>query len=188
MDSQPTDQKNQSNQNIQKIAVIGNAGAGKTTLSRRLHEIYQIPLTHVDSIQFVAGMQIRPYKESIQMLNQIQDQDSWIIDGYGPLDILQPRLQKADRIVFIDFPIWRHYWWCTKRQIQNIWSRRQELPEECNELTWQHTLKLFKTIHRVHKLMRPELLRILQREQLKNKVVRISHLKEWNEVFQKGFN
>lgn len=167
---------------IKKIAVVGNAGGGKTALSRRLAKIHDLPLTHVDSIQFVRGMQIRPHKESIQILKEIQDQESWIIDGYGPLDIIEKRFQAADLVVFIDFPLWRHYWWCTKRQIQNLWSKRPELPEGCDEATLAHTMKLYKTLWRVHKLMRPELLRIFARKNLKDKIIYVRTLKEWKRV------
>lgn len=164
-----------------KIAVVGNAGGGKTTLSRRLAQKYQLPLIHVDSIQFLPGaqMKIRPYKESIQILSEIQNQAAWIIDGYGPLDILIQRFELADQIVFIDFPIWRHFWWCTKRQIQNIWSRRTELPEGCDEVNWAHTLKLYRGIWSAHKQMRPELLRIFAKEKFRGKMIYIHSLAEW---------
>ncbi|MBV2169807.1 MAG: hypothetical protein KUL82_13970 [Bdellovibrio sp.] len=171
---------------VKRIAVVGNAGGGKTTLSRRLAEIHCLPLTHVDAIQFVAGMKIRPHAESIAILNQVQNQDSWIVDGYGPLDIIEKRFLLADHIVFIDFPLWRHYWWCTKRQIKNLWSRRQELPEGCEERNLSHTLKLYKTLWRVHKQMRPELLRIFGREKLRSKMVYIRTKADWDRVFRKG--
>lgn len=175
-----------SEQRPSRIVVVGNAGGGKTTLSRRLAELYQLPLTHVDSIQFIPGMKIRPYPESIQILESLQNQPMWIIDGYGPLDIIEKRFALADRIVFIDFPLWRHYWWGTKRQIQNLWSRREELPEGCDERSWQHTAKLYKSIWNVHKQMRPELLRIFGREQLKGKMVFVRSMKEWRRVWLNG--
>lgn len=172
---------------IKKIAVIGNAGGGKTALSRHLARYYDLPLVHVDSIQFIPGMKIRPYKESISLLLEHEAQEKWIIDGYGPLDIIEKRFLKSDRIVFIDFPIWRHYWWCTKRQIQNLWSRRSELPEGCDERSWEHTVKLYKTLWRVHKQMRPELIRILNRENLRDKVVTIHTLSQWKTLARQGF-
>jgi adenylate kinase family enzyme len=171
-----------------KIAVIGNAGAGKTVLARQLAKRYHLPITHVDSIQFIAGMKIRPHKESIALLTEVQNQESWIIDGYGPLDIIEKRFQLADRIVLIDFPLWRHYWWATKRQIQNLWSPRKELPEGCSELSWEHTKKLYKTIGNVHRLMRPELLRILNRDQNKGKVVWIRNLSQLKRISRFGFS
>ena len=171
----------------QKIAVVGNAGGGKTTLSRRLAAIYGLPLTHVDSIQFVAGMRIRPYAESIAILEGIQQGPAWIIDGYGPLDIIEKRFALADQVLFIDFPLWHHYWWCAKRQIQNLWSRREELPADCDELTWTHTLKLFKTMKKMHQQMRPELLRIFSRDSLKDKVVFVRRYEDWQRIFHRGF-
>jgi adenylate kinase family enzyme len=171
---------------IHRIAVIGNAGGGKTTLARRLAEIHVLPLTHVDAIQFLPGMVIRPHQESIRILREIQGQEKWIIDGFGPLDILQERLAKSERIILIDFPLWRHYWWCTKRQIKNLWSRRAELPEGCNEATWSQTVKLYKTLWQVHTKMRPELLRILAREAHKEKVLTIRTLSAWNHLHKHG--
>ena len=173
---------------IHRIAVIGNAGAGKTTLSRNLARVHNLPLTHVDAIQFVAGMKIRPHAESIQILNEIQAGENWIVDGYGPLDILETRLARADRIVMIDFPLWRHYWWCSKRQIKNLWSPRAELPEGCDEVSFAQTVKLFKALWRVHQQMRPELLRILGRDKYKKKVVMVHTLQQWRRIFRHGLD
>lgn len=170
----------------QKIAIIGNAGGGKTTLSRRLAQLYHLPLTHIDAIQFVDDLKIRPYKESIVILNEIQNQKAWIIDGYGPLDIIQQRFQLADKIVLIDLPLWRHYWWCTKRQVLSLWRPRAELPAGSREATWSHTMKMYKTIWRVHTQMRPELLRILARESFRDKVLFVRTLADWQQLFREG--
>src|SRR6476469_9572348 len=102
-------------------------------------------------------MKIRPLPETRAALNEITAQENWLIDGYGPLDMIEKRFGLADVVVFIDFHLSRHIWWCTKRQIQSFWSKRSELPEGCNEATWEHTVKLFKALWRVHKQMRPEL-------------------------------
>lgn len=172
---------------IQKIAVIGNIAGVKTQLSKRLAELHKLPLTHIDTLQFLPGMIIRPHNETKEILNGITDnQEKWLIEGFGPLDILEKRLRLADRIVFIDLPLWRHYWWCTKRQVKNLWSPRKELPEGCNELTLNHTKKLFKTLWQIHTKMRPELTRILNREYLKDKVLFVRTMKEWNKIHKTG--
>lgn len=171
---------------IKRIAVIGNSGGGKSALSRKLAEHYHLPLTHIDSIQFLPGMVIRPLDETRAQLNDITAKDRWIIDGYGPLDLLETRMALATHILFIDFPIWRHFWWCTKRQIKNIWTKRPELPDGCNELTFQHTIKLFKTVWRVHNKMRPEMLKILNRPVYSNKTRMIRSLSDWQELAHRG--
>lgn len=168
-----------------KIAVIGNSGGGKTTLSRRLGEVYKIPVTHVDSIQFVPGMKIRPMDETRKLLNEIVDQEKWLIDGYGPLDLIEKRFQAADKIIFIDFPLPRHCWWSIKRQLKSFLGiKRTELPSGCYENSIPHTIKLFKTIWRVHHQMRPELVRILNRDNLKGRVVFIKTLAEWQALYK----
>jgi len=40
---------------MKKVAVFGNAGAGKSTLARRLAEITGLPLYPIDMIQFPDG-------------------------------------------------------------------------------------------------------------------------------------
>ncbi|MFN7729722.1 MAG: isopentenyl transferase family protein [Bdellovibrio sp.] len=171
---------------LQKIAIIGNTGGGKTTLARRLAKLHGLPVTHVDSVQFLPGMKIRPHAQSIEILDEVQTQDEWIIDGYGPLDILEERLGLADQIVMLDFPLWHHAWWCTKRQLKNYWSPRAELPAGCSETSWAQTRKLFKTLKTVHEKMRPEMLRILQRPELAPKVIYIRNKKQWNQIFDEG--
>ncbi len=171
---------------IQKIAVIGNIAGGKTWLARRLAQIHNLPLTHVDSIHFLPGLKIRPTAEARELILEIENQTSWIIDGYGPLDLIEKRFAKADRLVLVDLPLARHLWWCSKRQIKNLFTKREELPEACNEASWQHTQKLFQTLWKMHLQMRPELLRILAREPLREKVISIHSLSELKFYSLKG--
>lgn len=171
---------------LKRIVIIGNAGAGKTTLSRALSQHHSLPVTHVDSIQFLPGMKIRPHAESIRILTEVEAGESWIIDGYGPLDIIERRFQAADKIIFIDFPIWRHYFWCAKRQLKNAFKRRVELPEGCDEFSLAQTNKLFRSIRQEYLKMRPELTRILNRENLKSKLIWVRTYSEWLRLFQNG--
>ena len=40
---------------MRRVAVFGNAGAGKSTLARRLAELTELPLYPIDMIQFPTG-------------------------------------------------------------------------------------------------------------------------------------
>lgn len=164
---------------MKRIAVLGNSCAGKTTLSRKIQEQTGLPLYHVDSYQFDSQLNIRPYKETIEVLKKIQAQEVWIIDGYGPLDLLIDRMRLADEIVFLDFPLWRHYYWFFKRQFYSLFRRRSELPKGVSELSFAHLIKGLRGIKKVHLQMRPELLRILQRAELQNKVKIITELDQY---------
>lgn len=163
-----------------KISIIGNVASGKSTLARFLSKRKNLPVTHIDSIQFLPDLTIRPYAETIKTLSAIQDQPEWIIDGYGPLDILEARLKLSDQIIFIDLPIWLNYFWLMKRQIKNLFSPRAELPVGSSELSWAHTRKLIRSVDQIHYKMHPELRRILKKDIYQNKVVLIQSASELN--------
>jgi adenylate kinase family enzyme len=168
-----------------RIAIIGNSCAGKTRLASQLARRYHLPLIHVDQIQFMEGLKFRPYPESIQILEVEQNRPQWIIDGFGPLDILEKRLQQADWIIMIDLPLRTHYYWAIKRVIKNIFiGQRKELPPNSSERKLEHIIKLFKTIYQIHTKMRPEMLRILSRDTLKTKTTMIHSVREWNQTFK----
>ncbi len=171
---------------MNRIAIIGNGGGGKTTLSRRLKDLYSLPLTHVDSIQYLTGMKNRAETETRKVLNDLADQEQWIIDGFGPMDVMVSRFLKADRVVFVDLPIWRHYWWCTKRQIKSLWSPRTELPDNCNEATFSHTFQLFNILWRVHSQIRPKLIELFNKSAMTNKVITVKTISDWNKIFKEG--
>jgi adenylate kinase family enzyme len=168
---------------IKRIAIIGNGGGGKTTLAKALAEKYSLPLIHVDSIQYLAEMKVRNPQETTKILNQHVGEQAWLIDGFGSFEVMKHRFEQADKVIFIDFPLWRHYFWCTKRQIKSLWAPRTELPDDCNEATFSYTIKLFKILWRVHTQIRPKLIDLFNQPDLKNKVVRVSTLAQWNRIF-----
>jgi hypothetical protein len=68
---------------MKKVAVFGNAGGGKSTLSKRLSQITGLPLHILDKIQFRSGGAEVPPEEYKQIHQQILVSDRWIIDGFG---------------------------------------------------------------------------------------------------------
>lgn len=166
-----------------RIAIIGNSCGGKTRLAKKLAGKYRLPLIHVDKIQFMSGLKFRPFSESIEILKLEQAKSHWIIDGFGPLDILEERLKLAEQIIMVDLPINTHYFWACKRVLKNIFShQRSELPPNSSERNWNHIVKLFKTIHQIHTKMRPEMLRILSRDSYKNKTLLIQTTKDLDQL------
>lgn len=171
---------------LKKIAVIGNGGGGKTTLSRKIAVRHSLTLIHVDSIQYLSGMKVRPIEETSTILNKIANSESWLIDGFGSLEVMEKRFKAADLVVFIDFPIWRHYWWCTKRQVMSYWRPRSELPFGCSEVGIIRTIKLYKTLWRVHTQIRPRLLQIFALPEISSNIMHIKKLSEWEALYRAG--
>lgn len=48
---------------IKKIAIMGGPGTGKTTLADQLHEICNLPVIHIDGINYKPNWKTRDTKE-----------------------------------------------------------------------------------------------------------------------------
>jgi tetratricopeptide (TPR) repeat protein len=155
---------------IKKISVIGNSCSGKTTLSLRMKDLFSVPVHHVDSVQYLPGMLWRDPNETRAVLKDVADTSEWIIDGLGPLKILEDRLQNSDLIVVLRPPLWKLYARLAVRQFKGLFKRRPELPPGCFESTPSHTLKMIKTIWNVHSGLWPQLDRIFKQDIYKDKL------------------
>jgi len=102
---------------MKRVAVFGNAGGGKSTLSKRLADLTRLPLYPLDSIQFRAGGGKIPHEEYLKAHAGLLRQDAWIIDGFGCVTSAWERFSRADTLVYIDLPLITHHWWVTKRLI-----------------------------------------------------------------------
>lgn len=89
--------------NIKKIAIIGNAGSGKSFLAQKLHTIFKLPVYHLDQYFWKPGWVESDRTEYEKIHNALCDKDEWIIDGMN-LRFLEYRVQKADMIIFLDTP------------------------------------------------------------------------------------
>ena len=89
---------------MKKIMIIGCPGSGKSTFSRVLHKITDIPLFHLDMMYWNADRTtVDKLNFREQLINTIQ-KNEWIIDGnYG--STIELRLQACDTVIFLDYPL-----------------------------------------------------------------------------------
>ena len=139
-----------------RIAVIGNATGGKSTLCRQLSAARNLPYFAIDRIQWRPGWKPVSAAEFAEAHADLLARPAWIIDGFGPWHEVKKRFDLADIIVFVDHPLWLHYWWATKRQVASIFFGRPDGPEGCPMLPV--TFRLFRMMWRLHRDLRPKLL------------------------------
>lgn len=89
--------------NYKKIIVIGCSGAGKSTFSRKLHEITKIDLYHLDTLYWNSDGTHIQRSELIEKQEKIISGERWIIDGNFKRT-LEMRIKNADLIFFFDLP------------------------------------------------------------------------------------
>ncbi|MFC3746117.1 DNA topology modulation protein [Paenibacillus sp. GCM10012306] len=120
-----------------KIMIIGSNGSGKSTFSRELGEILQLPVYHLDLYFWKPGWVQTPNEEWVDLIKGLVEREEWIIDGYygRTLDI---RMQAADVIVLFDLSPWITTYRVIKRRIQYHGKSRPDLNEACPEsIDWE---------------------------------------------------
>ena len=146
---------------MNKVMVIGNGGGGKTTLAQRLAQAYDLPLTEIDALQFQAGWARTPEPELRAAVAAVQSGARWLIDGFGPWELIEERARLADTLIFVDHPIWVHFWWACERQMAV--ARGEERlggPADCDLRAV--TGQMFETIWWVHEHLRPQLVTLVE--------------------------
>jgi adenylate kinase family enzyme len=164
---------------LKRFAIIGNGGGGKTTLARSLGSARGLPVHHVDSIQYQPGWKRTADDECDAVLDELAGRPRWIIDGFGNDHVIERRLRVADAVVFVDFPLWRHYWWAAKRLWLSRGGQRVELPPDCPEFTLSYTWKLLKVMWIVDREYRPWFRRLIAELPDATRVFHIRSLRDW---------
>lgn len=117
---------------MRRILVIGSGGAGKSTVARRLGQVLDLEVNHLDKFYWKPGWVESPADEWLQTVTDLSNRESWIIDGnYG--GTLEVRLQKCDTIVFLDMPRLLCLWRIVKRSLQYHGESRPDMTEGCPE-------------------------------------------------------
>ena len=142
-----------------KVAILGNAGGGKSTLCKLLSTAKNLPVYQLDKLQWNPGWIASPPDEFNARHDQLLNRDRWIIDGVATFESINSRLKAADTIIFIDHPLWVHYWWAAKRQFMCIFRPRPDFIPGCPMLpkTWE----LAKMIWQIDKHLKPAILKLI---------------------------
>lgn len=140
---------------MKRIAIIGNAGGGKSTLARRLSKALDIPHFEIDTFQWRADWTQAPAEEFAAQHDEILAGEAWILDGVAGWESVEKRLACADTIVFVDLPLWMHFWLAAERQFD--WLQGDAADKPAGYPTPPPTRDLFETIWKVDRDWLPRL-------------------------------
>ncbi len=88
---------------MNRILVIGNAGAGKSTFARQLGGKLALPVVHLDSHYWRPGWQTPEIKTWRQQIMTLVESPAWVMDG-NYINTFDIRLPCADGLVWLDHP------------------------------------------------------------------------------------
>lgn len=143
---------------MKRILIIGPGGSGKSTLSRELGNILNLPVIHLDKYFWKPHWIQTPDDEWEQFVKEIVDQEQWIMDG-NYSKTLEIRLKRADTIIFLDLPRILSIYRIIKRRILYHGKTRPDLNNECPEkLDWA----FIKWVWNYKKTRRSKILNMLE--------------------------
>lgn len=129
---------------MKKIVVFGKPGSGKSTLSKNLSSATGIKLHALDSIVYKKDGGLVDRKTYDKAHENILSSDSWIIDGFGPIESFNKRLDVADTLIYIELPYVISYWLVTKRFLKGLVVKPEGWPDGSSVL--KGTLESYKTL------------------------------------------
>ncbi|MDF1596757.1 MAG: adenylate kinase [Acidimicrobiia bacterium] len=109
---------------MQRVAVVGTSGSGKTTVSGRLAAMLGVPHVELDSLHWEPGWTEAHPEVLRRRVESALSADQWVVDGnYSAVrDLIWP---KADTLVWLDYRLARVMWQVTTRTARRIATREE---------------------------------------------------------------
>ena len=167
---------------MKKVAVFGNTGGGKSTLSKRLSQITGLPLHVLDKVKYQSGGTEVPPEDYKRAHQQILATDRWIIDGFGCMETLWLRLEEADSLVYVDLPLYVHFWWVTKRLITGYFKPPAGWPSKSPIL--KSSINSYRVLWLCHKYLTPKYPEYIEQAQSIKSVYHIRSTKQISQFFE----
>jgi len=142
---------------VQRVAILGAGGSGKSDLARQIAARTGLPVTHLDVLFWREGWTPAPTDEATAKLAAVVAGERWVVDG-NFLTEDASRFARADTVIFLDLPRRTCLWRIAKRLVRDRRRERADLPDGCRESFDPDGIRW---IWRYRRRDRPNVLRLL---------------------------
>ena len=115
-----------------KIQICGYSASGKSTFAKKLKEIYQVEVLHLDKIHFSSGWIERSNEEMSEDVLQFIKREDWIIDG-NYTKIAPQRFDECNQLFYFNFNRFKCITNAIKRYFKHRHTTREDMAQGCEE-------------------------------------------------------
>jgi adenylate kinase family enzyme len=117
---------------LQRLVIIGRPGSGKSTLARNIGARLGLPIVHLDQHYFGPRWALPEPGAWAGTVKRLADEERWVMDGNYSAT-LEPRLNRADAVLFLDLPRPRAMIAVIGRLIRHYGRVREDAAAGCPE-------------------------------------------------------
>ncbi len=119
---------------MERIAIVGCGGSGKSRLARVLGARLGITPVHLDALYYDKDWQPLDQETFASLQHELVAAPRWIIDG-NYASTLPIRLAAADTVIFLDLPGWACLWGIAARRLRHGGGQHQAIGVY-DRITW----------------------------------------------------
>ena len=172
---------------MKRIMVVGAPGSGKSTLAAKLGEVTGLPVYHMDKIHYKPGWVERSREEKDALTHEVHLKDLWVFEG-GHSSTYAERYDRADTLIWLDFPLGLRLFRVLKRSIRYHGKTRPDLADGCPERFDKETIEFIRYIWRTRHTARAKLLHLYEADSPEMQKVRLTDLKSVNQFINEFKN
>jgi adenylate kinase family enzyme len=154
---------------MERIAIVGCSGGGKSTLAIGLGARQSLPVAHLDNLFWKPGWKECALEEFRPKVEAAAAGERWIIEG-NFTSASHLRFARADTVVWIELPILLCLWRAFRRMLLSFGRVRPDLAPGCPE---QFDLAFYRYIVDWNRVTRPKMARVLAQFAPDARLVRI---------------
>ncbi len=155
---------------MRKVLVVGSGGAGKSTFAKRLGQLLDLEVIHLDALYWKAGWVETPKAEWAETVARLVRREAWVMDGNysGTFDI---RIEACDTLIFLDMPRRVCLWRVLKRLIVYRRRTRPDMAAGCDE---RLSAEFILWVWNYPKTRRPKVLKLMRENAARKRMIRLS--------------
>lgn len=119
---------------VERIAIVGCGGSGKSHLARVLAARLGITPVHLDALYYDEDWKPLDQEAFAALQRDLVAAPCWIIDG-NYASTLPIRLEAADTVIFLDLPGWACLWGIAQRRLRHGGGQHQAIGVY-DRITW----------------------------------------------------